>query len=183
MKIILGFVGQMACGKGTATEYLKQKYGAVSFRFSSILTDILNRLYLPNSRENLQKLSQILRENFSEDILSQTIAQDAQKSENQFIVIDGVRRPGDVEHLKNIPGFYLIHIFADIEKRFDRLKKRGEKSDDFTKTFEQFKAEHQNEAELKIEEIAKTADFEIDNNGSLEELCEQLGNLVLKLNK
>jgi dephospho-CoA kinase len=36
-KIILGLVGEIASGKSTVTDYIKQKYGAVSFRFSDIL--------------------------------------------------------------------------------------------------------------------------------------------------
>lgn len=180
MKIILGFIGQMGSGKGTAAEYLKQKYGASTYRFSSCLTDILNRLYLPASRENYQMLSQILRKNFACDILSQVIASDVKKDRNEIIAIDGIRRPDDIEHLKNLDGFILIHIFADIEKRYGRIARRHEKIDDQKKTFEEFKADHQKEAELMIEKIAAKAQEKIDNNGNLKNLHEQLDNLVAK---
>ncbi|MFA6427125.1 MAG: AAA family ATPase [Candidatus Magasanikbacteria bacterium] len=179
-KLILGFVGQMASGKGTAVSYLKEKYGASTYRFSGMLTDVLNRLYLPNDREHLQKLSQSLRETFGEETLAKVMAEDVKNDTNNVIAIDGIRRPGDVAHLKNVPGFILVHISADIEKRFERLSKRGEKTDDLSKTFEQFKQEHNNEAEIKIEEVAKDAIGYINNNGGISELYKQLDKLVDK---
>ena len=52
-KIIIGLVGQLACGKGTVAEYLKEKYGASVYRYSTMLRDVLNRLYLEINRVNM----------------------------------------------------------------------------------------------------------------------------------
>ncbi|PIR74295.1 MAG: hypothetical protein COU35_03310 [Candidatus Magasanikbacteria bacterium CG10_big_fil_rev_8_21_14_0_10_47_10] len=180
MKIVIGLVGQLASGKGTAAAYLKEKHGASTYRFSSILRDIADRLYLDQSRGNLQLISQVLRQNIREDLLSEVIAKDAMNDPHELVVIDGVRRPDDVKHLRTIPGFILVHITADAEKRYDRLIKRGENTDDTQKTFEQFKADHAREAELKINEIATQANDTLDNNGSLEELHKQLDKLIQK---
>lgn len=180
-KIILGIVGENASGKTTVTEYLHKKYGAASFRFSDSLTDILKRLYLENTRANLQTLSTILRQNFSEDILSRVIAEDVKNSTARFIITEGVRRPSDVSRLKNIPGFYLIALTADERVRFERLLKRGEKPDDGAKTWEEFQAEGKQEPEQKIKEVALNADFQIDNNGTLDQLHSQLDAVIAKL--
>lgn len=179
-KIILGFVGQIASGKGTASEYLKTKHGAKTYRFSTMLRDVLNRLYLTVSRENLQKISQIIRENFGEETLSKVIAEDVKNDPTPLIVIDGIRRPGDIEFLKQIPGFTLVNIFADMTTRYERITRRSENTDDANKTFEQFESDHKQEAELKIVEIAAEATEQIDNNGSLENLYAQLDALIAK---
>ncbi len=179
-KIIFGFVGQIASGKGTAVKHLKTKYNASTYRFSTMLTDVLNRLYLENNRENLQKLSQIIRENFGEETMARVMAEDVKNDKNNLIAIDGVRRPGDVVNLKEIPGFILVNITADIEKRYERIIKRTEKVDDVGKTLKEFKTDHKREAELKIEEIASQATDTIDNNGSLEDLHTQLDKLIEK---
>ncbi len=178
MKLILGFVGQIASGKGTATEYLRQKHNASAYRFSTILRDVLNRLFLDVSRKNLQKISQALREYFGEDTLAKVMAEDVKKDNNNLIAIDGIRRPDDFKYLKEMPGFALIHISADMEKRYERITKRWENNDDKSKTYEQFKADHLGEAELKIKEIASQADYTIDNNGALEELYSQLDKII-----
>lgn len=180
-KIILGFVGQIASGKGTVVRYLKNKHGASAYRFSSMLRDILSRLYLEINRENMQKISQILRKNFGEDTLAKVMAEDVKNDQNQIIAIDGIRRPDDVKYLKQIHGFVLVRITAAIETRYERLSRRGENADDLSKTFEQFKQDHHGEAELKIGEIAKQATEKIDNNGSLEDLYKQLDKLIPKL--
>lgn len=179
-KIIFGFVGQIASGKGTATKYLKTKHGASTHRFSTMLRDVLDRLYIDQTRENLQTISQILRENFGEDTLARVMAEDVKNDKYKLVIIDGIRRPDDVKYLKEIPGFILVNITADIEKRFERIKKRSENLDDQQKTLEEFKADHQKEAELKIEEIANQATEIINNNGNLENLYQNLDILLAK---
>ena len=73
-KVIIGLVGSLASGKETTKKYLIQKYSAQDCRFSSILRDVLERVAVSNSRENLQKISTVLRANFGEDLLSKAIA-------------------------------------------------------------------------------------------------------------
>jgi len=179
-KVIFGFVGQIASGKGTATEYLKTKHGASTYRFSTMLRDVLDRLYINQTRENLQAISQILRENFGEETLAHVMAEDVKNDKDKLVIIDGIRRPDDVKNFKKIPGFILVNITADIEKRFERIKKRSENLDDKQKTLEEFKADHKKEAELKINEIATEAKEIIDNNGNLENLYQNLDKLLAK---
>ncbi|OGF28276.1 hypothetical protein A2477_00440 [Candidatus Falkowbacteria bacterium RIFOXYC2_FULL_47_12] len=180
-KIIIGFVGEIASGKDTAVMYLVKKYHASQYKFSGILRDILNRLYLELSRENLQKISQVLRENFSQDILSKVIASDVQADNNAIVIVNGIRRASDIVYLRELPNFHIIHITADMRTRYERLVQRGENSDDKTKTFEQFQKDHKAEAELEIATIAKRASHMIDNNGNFEDLHTQLDALVEKV--
>jgi dephospho-CoA kinase len=49
-KIIFGFTGLMASGKGAAALYLQNRHSARTFRFSTILRDLLKRLDLPEIR-------------------------------------------------------------------------------------------------------------------------------------
>lgn len=179
-KLIIGIVGENAAGKTTATEYLKKKFNAVTFRFSDMLYDILKRMYIEPNRGNLQTISTILRQNFGDDIMSKVIAQDAKNSTSDIIITEGVRRPSDVPYLKELSNFILIYIKADEKIRFSRLANRGEKPDDATKTWKEFEEEGKQEAEQKILEIAATANFTIDNNGIIEETYQQLDEVVAK---
>lgn len=182
-KIILGFVGEIASGKDTAMLYLNDKYHAVQYKFSGMLRDILNRLHLEINRANMQKLSQILRENFTQDILSKVISYDVEQDKNDIIVINGIRRHSDVSYLNDLPNFYIVYITADMEKRYQRIIKRSENKDDAGKTFEQFKKDHEAEAELEIINISKDAKYTIDNNGDFESLYRQLDNLITTIKK
>src|SRR3989338_11071072 len=157
MKKIIAFTGQVASGKGTAAAFFVEKHGAKVFRFSTMLRDILDRLYLPQSRENMQDISRIIREQFGEETLARVMARDVTNDPGNLIVIDGIRRSDDVAHLVALPEFVLVHIVADIKTRYERITHRGENSDDQQKTFDAFKHDHEQEAELKIANVARSA--------------------------
>ena len=162
-KIIIGLTGPMASGKDVVRKYFEEKYGAKGCKFSTILRDVLDRLYLEKSRENLVALSTSLREVFGQDLLAKVIAHDSLANDAEIVVINGVRRNSDIVHLRNLPNFFLISINATPEVRFQRMVSRNENAGDATKTFEKFMAEHQFETEIQIPEVMSSAKFAIDN--------------------
>ena len=179
-KLILGFTGLLASGKGAAAKYLEEKHQAGAYRFSTMLRDLLNRLYLPQSRDLLVKMSESMRAAFGEDVLAQTMANDVANDAHQIIVVEGIRRLADIAYLSKLPNFVLVEIFADPKVRYARLIKRGENKDDNSKTYEQFLADHQRSTEVSILEVIKHATERTDNNGNLESLRKQLDELVKK---
>lgn len=182
-KLILGFVGKLASGKDASKKYLEEKYGASSHRFSTALRDILNRLYIPIDRQNLQDLSLDLRNRFGSDTLARVIAEDVKNNNNEFIVIDGIRRMDDIINLKNAEDFYLVSIKADEKIRYERTVKRNENIGDGKKTFADFADDGKKEAELEIPLVMSNAKFTINNNGSLDDLYKQIDEIIIKLKK
>jgi len=181
MKIIIGLVGEISAGKTTITDYLKEKNNAISFRFSDMLRDVLDRMYIEKNRKNLQGISTILRQEFGDDTMSRVIAEDVKNSTEDFIIIEGIRRPTDITYLREVPEFKFVAVNADKELRYKRLIERSENADDKTKTWEQFQEDGKQEAESKVKEIANQADFTIDNNGTLEELYKQIDEIINKI--
>lgn len=177
-KLILGIAGEMGCGKGTIAKHVVAEYGGGSLRFSTILRDVLDRIYAEQSRENMQTLSTILRKNFGEDILASAMMHDAALAPQEIVVVDGVRRMTDIGHLKDLPHFRLVYVEADMEKRYERIVKRGENSDDTVKTFEQFKREHEDESEIQIRDLKNYADYVVDNNGTFMDLYAQIDKII-----
>jgi dephospho-CoA kinase len=180
-KVILGLAGEIAAGKGTVAKYIVEKYSGSIHRFSTMLRDVLNRMYIEINRENMQKISTILRENFSDDLLSQVIYHDVNSDQHEIIAVDGVRRSPDIAYLRKIEGFKLVYIETDMQKRYERIINRGENTDDTKKTFEEFKKDHEREAELRIKDLKKEADFVVDNNGSFEDLYKQIDEIINKI--
>jgi len=177
-KIILGIAGELACGKGTAAKYIVDKYDGGTHRFSNMLRDVAHRMHLEESRENIQKISTFFRQNFGEDIMSKVIYQDVAVDSHSIIAVDGVRRLTDIKYLKTLPGFKLIYIEADIKKRYERITKRGENTDDLGKSFEEFKMDHQRETELQIKDLKNEANFVIDNNRTMKDLYKQIDEII-----
>jgi len=180
-KIILGFVGPISSGKGTACQYLQKNHNASIHRFSTILRDIADRLYIEQSRSNLQNLSLALRDVFGDDVLAAVIAKDTANDKNPIVAIDGVRRKSDIKYLKALPGFELIYITADEKTRYERLVKRGENTDDTQKTFTQFQKDAKQEAEQEIKGVTKLARYTIDNNGTIEQLYDRIEDVLKKI--
>lgn len=177
-KIILGFTGLPACGKGTAAKYLATKYGAGTFRFSTSMRDLLDRLYLPQSRENMSAISRITRQEFGQDLYAKVMAGDVGKAKYDIVVVDGIRRLDDVKELKKLASFKLVAIEVDMKTRWQRLRMRGENPDDATKTWKEFQKDHKLETELTIPPVMKQADFVINNSGSLKDFYKQLDKLI-----
>ena len=177
-KIIIGSVGEIASGKGAVSEYLLTKYQAKEYRFSNILKDILERVHLDVVRKNLASLSLGLRTHYGQDILAYALAQDIKNNNSQIIIVDGVRREADLKYLKEMENFILVYVETDLKVRYERLIGRNEKQDDKTKTFEEFKKDHELETEVSIRELKNIADIIIDNNGTVEELHKQIDNLI-----
>ena len=180
-KIILGLTGEIASGKGIAAKYIVEKYKAGSHRFSTMLRDILDRLFLPQSRENMQLISLVLRQNFGEDILARVMAEEVKNDASNIVAIDGVRRLADIKFLREPPEFKLVYIETGIKKRYERIVSRGENPDEKQKTFEEFQKDHERDAELQIRDLKNAADFAVDNNGSLEDLYKQVDRVIGKL--
>lgn len=180
-KLILGLAGEIASGKGTVAKYIVDKYEADFFRFSDMLTDVLNRLFLEQKRENFTKLSVALRQAFGQDMLANVMREDAEHSKKEIVVIDGARRLDDIRYLRGLPHFKFIYIDASMETRYERIIKRGEHSDDKQKTFEEFKKDHQLETELQIKDLKNHADFVIDNDEGPEKMYAQVDSIIKSL--
>lgn len=180
-KIILGLVSMPGAGKGTAANYIKEKYGASMFRFSTALSDILKRLSLPVSRENLITLSEILRHGFGEDILAHVVESDALSDSSDVVVIDGVRRIDDLSGLEPLSQFRLVAIDAPPEIRYKRLINRGERAGEKDMTWEQFLTEEKAPTEVTIPPVMERATYKIDNSGDINTLHIQLDAMMSEL--
>jgi dephospho-CoA kinase len=180
MKLILGFVSEMGGGKGTASKYVVEKHGAGSYRFSTIIRDVMKRLHIEERRENITATSKALRGAFGEDVFSRAMLKDIQNDPAELVVIDGIRRIEDTFSFRESPGFKLVYIEADIEKRFERFKKRAENPGDAEKTLEDFERDHQLETEATIPGLKDGADHVIHNDGEIGSFYRQIDELIAK---
>ena len=180
-KIVIGIIGEIGSGKGAAARYLKEKFGAENLRFSTMLRDIMRRIHLPETRENMQTVSTMLRRTFGEDVLARVMYDDAVEATAPLIVTEGIRRPSDIAFLSKLPGFRMIYITCDEKLRFARMHIRNENADDGTLTWEEFRVRSNAETETQIPAIAQLAEYKIDNNGTADELYKNLDAVIAKI--
>ena len=182
-KIIIGLVGEISAGKDTMADYLAKHHSAETVSFSQPLRDILDRLYLPQTRKNLANCGIALRGAFGQDLLSKTIAEEVRHSKAEIVVLPNVRLESDLIYLAQEPGFVLVAINVEQKIRFTRLQNRQQNADDAGKTWEQFLQDSQLPTEIHIRELAQRATYQIDNNGEKEELFKQAEQLIKQLRK
>ena len=177
-KIILASVGEIASGKGVFVDYIKEKFNSNSYKFSTSLRDVLDRIGEEQSRENMQDLSTILRDQFGQDLLAKIIVEDVKKDSKDVVLVDGVRRIADIKYLKELEGFYLINVKADEKIRYERIKSRAENPGDENKTLEDFQKDAEAETEVSIREVTEQANYTIENNGSLEDYYNRIEEII-----
>ncbi len=178
---LIGLVGTPGSGKSYASEYILKHYGGEHIKFSDSLTHIIKKLSLEKSRENMIKLSVILRKEFGEDIMSHAVASDALTSKEPIVLIDGIRRVEDLAAFRALPSFKIIAVNADPKIRFERQTKRHEKTDDSELTWEKFQKVEEAPTEVTIPEVMAYANYTIMNEGSREEYEQKIDEIMAEL--
>ncbi|MBU2559877.1 AAA family ATPase [archaeon] len=181
MRLVIGLMGRIGSGKTAVSEHLQENYGAREHRFSQILMDILDRLNLPHERANLQKLGKSLRAELGADVIVNAFKHDLEKDTKELLIVDGIRYENEVNMLKE-KNCVLIFVTASPEVRYERAVKRGEKGEAKI-TFEQFLESEKAETEKHIEAIKESADYTIDNSGTLDELQGKVDKIIKGLKK
>lgn len=181
MQIVIGLVGPIASGKGTIAEFLKSK-GFVYYSLSDVVRDEATRRGLELSRKNLQDVGNDLRERFGGAVLVERLAELISKQE--FVVIDGIRNPQEIEAIKTDFGGKIVAITAYKNRRLERYIKRAQTrgEDSASKgAFEKVDARDQGVGEDKNgqqgQECIDLADFYLKNNDTIEQFykdCDEM---------
>ncbi|MFQ6082476.1 MAG: AAA family ATPase [Candidatus Aminicenantia bacterium] len=175
---IIGITGTNGAGKGEAAKYLVTK-GYEYFSLSDEIREELVKKGIEINRDNLIKMGNELRKKFGSNILAKRVMQKVKEK----AVIDSIRNPGEIKYLRRQGNFILLNIDAPVELRYERIKKRGRKES--VSTLEEFKKKEQEEMGNKenaqqLLNCIKMADYTIINEGTLEELCKKLENIIFK---
>jgi len=180
-KKILAFVGMPGAGKTEAAECLSKK-GIPFVRFGEFVEEGVRAQGLPITAENERKI----REEFRKELGMAAMAIKAMPilrglfKKHNTIAIDGVYSWEEYVLLKKeFPELVLIHIFAEPQKRYERLSKRSVRPLS-VKAYERDAAE--------LEKLNKggpiaIADFLIENNGdNIEDFYKKIDQILARLN-
>ena len=161
----------MGSGKSAAATYIAEKYGFIRMRISGKMREISQELDLEITRDLLQGIGKFFRE-FDDDVWIKYLVKKIQASTDS-VVVDDIRRKNEVDYLKSL-GFVLIRIDSSSEVRKMRIETRdNEKISD--QDWERW-ANHLTEVQV----IQLPVDYTIENNGTLQELKDEIDNLFSK---
>lgn len=122
------------------------------------------------SREDLQEISTDIRLIFGEQTLERTVVASVARLIGKYalVVVQGIRRAGDVSWLLTQPNFRLVYIECDPHVAYARMTKRGENPGEAVMPFEEFLRRRSAEAESEIKMLKERAHLVIDNTGEME---------------
>lgn len=173
--MIIGLTGTNGSGKTVAAEHLCRK-GFAAHSLSDVIREELAAQGLPANRENLISAGNRLRAEFGPAVLAQRIARRLRL--DQHYVIDSIRNPHEVRALREEGEFYLLHLDAPAEQRYERVRQRG--GPRTPSSFDEFSEQESRElasADPSNQQLQATwaeADQTISNNGTLEEFTADI---------
>lgn len=178
---IIGLVGPKGSGKGIVAAYLKKHYGARVLKFVDLLNDILDLLHVRRTRINQINLGLGLRRAFSPSVLAQALAATRYSNRSRLVVIDGIRFSADYAPWRHRSEFTLIALTANLRRRFQRIRRRGETAEEKTLSYAKFLQEEKLSTERAIARTSRMAHFTINANGSKQSVYRQVDRIAASL--
>lgn len=180
--MIIGLTGKNASGKGEVAQVLKEG-GFHYLSLSDLLRDELKKRGLEVVRENLIQVGNEMRQTYGGGYLADKALQQIDVDKNY--IVDSIRNPREVEVLRRLSNFRLIHVTAVPQVRFERIKSRNREGD--PKTFAEFEKLEAREAKSadpntqQLDETGRLADAEVENNASIDELRDKVRDTIRQL--
>lgn len=171
-KTILAVIGMPGSGKSEVVTYL-QEQGIPVLRFGKLTDDGLTKEGLAINPDNEKTFREKLRAELG--MAAYAVKAKPQIDElleaKEVVAIDGLYSWEEYVYLKaSYPGLVLIHVYAEPQKRYERLAKR---------TVRPLTSEEARQRDIaEIEKLNKggpiaIADYLIENNGATKEALQQ----------
>ena len=181
--IIIGITGTLGAGKGTVVEYLTEHKNFIHFSVRGYLAEVIKARGEEVNRDSLTHTANELRRQNGPAFIIEELYRKAYES-GMNCIIESIRTPGEIDSLRQRPGFYLLAVDADIQIRYHRIQTRASETDHID--FDTFQSNEQREMhsddpnKQNLSECINRADFVISNDGSIEELHRQIEAILEK---
>ncbi len=175
--LIIGITGTLGAGKGTIVDYLVKEKGFIHFSVRAFIAEEIVKRKMVVDRDSMVIVANDLRKNNSPSYITDCLYEKAMEAGKNSI-IESIRTPGEVYSLREKGGFYLLAIDAGPEVRYKRISLRNSETDNISfETFIENEKREMNSTDPNAQNIKKCmdlADFKLWNNGTMEQLNNQV---------
>ncbi|HOV68485.1 MAG TPA: dephospho-CoA kinase, partial [Methanoregulaceae archaeon] len=128
----------------------------------------------------LGRISGELRERFGRGAIAHLMLDDIRRQQAPVVLIDGIRSDAEVDVFRSaVPGFTLIGVESSFPTRLGRLSARG-RADDLADA-DGLRRRDERELGWGLGTALSGAERTLVNEGSLEEFCKKVRNLLIEL--
>jgi adenylosuccinate synthase len=177
MRIVIAVSGPIAVGKSVFIAELVQSYGAIRISTRELIQALRD---VPSERGPLQEAGEALdRETEGQWVAQALSARIDSLNETAVVIIDSVRIPKQVEHLRTAfpDKVWHVHLTASPEvlaARFDQRKKKGDPAVLEFATYQEARA---NPTEAGVDRLGDIADIRLNTDnldpGSIAKLAAE----------
>ncbi|MFN8310689.1 MAG: AAA family ATPase [Chitinophagales bacterium] len=183
---IIGITGTIGAGKGTIVEYLVQHHHYCHFSVRGYLTRLINEQNLPLNRDSMVQVANGLRAQHSPSYIIEELLREAKASQKNCI-IESIRTVGEITALREQPAsFFLFAVDAMASLRYKRVVERASETDNISfETFLENESREMTSTDPNKQNLAacqQLADFKFSNNGTFQDLYEQVENVLFSIN-
>lgn len=177
--MIIGITGTIGAGKGVLVDYLKKK-GFKHYSAREFIKKEIEKQGLTPDRDTMARVANDIRKEHGPTFIIESLYNEA-VAENKDAVIESVREIAGAEFLKD-EGAILIAVDADRRIRYERIRGRGQSTDNVT--FEKFVEQEERELlsvdpnNQNILAVMEGADYHLMNNGSIEDFEKEVDSLL-----
>jgi len=129
------------------------------------------------NRDSMVIVANELREKYGAGFIAQELYEQAEKSGDNTI-IESIRTPGEIELLRSKWSFFLFAVDADPSIRYERIKSRDSETDHVSYPVfisnEEREMQSEDPNKQNLRKCINLADYVFMNNGTLEELHQQI---------
>jgi dephospho-CoA kinase len=175
-RLIVGITGRIGSGKTTVGRYLESSKGFQYLRYSAVLADW--QIQDSETKGHLQKVGwEVMAGGLQGELNRRLIARILPERD---VAVDGLRHPLDYDTLRSsfFRSFRLLFIDSPPQLRYERLKQKGKYVG-----FAAFQAADSHPVEQQIDALRTNAAMVIRNEGSLQELYDEVDEAVSRFRK
>ena len=181
--LIIGLSSLPGGGKDYIADILTKEYGFYKISPGDIIREKLSKMKKGKiSREEQQKLQNILRKKYGKDYVMQLCMKRVKSVKKDRIAVAGIRFPNDILFFKRQKDvrFYNIFVYAPVKVRFKRTIDR--KRIDAPASYKEFLNGDKNERKIfNLKETEKLSDFRLENSeNESAELKNKIKNIIKK---
>jgi dephospho-CoA kinase len=180
-KLIVCLTGMPGAGKSSVASYLKER-GFSVVTMGDVIREEANRQGLEPTDINLGKMMLKLRQDLGpgavgQIVLQKLVREESSNSNNNAVVIDGIRSIAEVEILKKAGHVRVLAIHASQDTRLRHLRERGRA--DAPSDGDEFTGRDKRELSVGVSEAIALANEMISNNElTLEQLKQRAYDIV-----